>query len=241
MLNLGALRELNLLSLCVRLLMAILFSGFLGFSRNIKQRPAGIRTYMLVGIGAVMTMTLAHFEYQMINTIWNDVYKEIGIGLDLSRYGAQVINGIGFLGAGSIILAGNRKIKGMTTAAGLWASGCMGLALGAGFYEGAIIGFIILFLCLSFLPFIEDSILLKSKNMNVHLEFRSIKSLKHVIELIKSLDISIFEVDVLNNFDDPNTLIGANFYMQLSKKNVKHSEVIMALSEFDEICNVEEI
>ncbi|MGD1823027.1 MAG: MgtC/SapB family protein [Pleomorphochaeta sp.] len=241
MLELGTLRELNLLSLCLRLLLGILFSGFLGFSRNIKQRPAGIRTYMLVSIGAVMTMTLAQFEYSMINTLWNDAYQQIGIGLDLSRYGAQVINGIGFLGAGSIILSGNRKIKGMTTAAGLWASGCMGLALGAGFYEGAIIGFLILFLCLSLLPFIEDSILLKSKNMNVYIEFRSIKSLKHVIELIKSLNISIFEMDIVNNFDNPNTLIGANFYMQLSKKNIKHSEILMALSEFDEICNVEEI
>lgn len=241
MLELGALRELNILSLCVRLLLGIMFSGFLGFSRNIKQRPAGLRTYMLVSIGAIMTMTLAQFELIMIETVWSDAYQEIGIGLDLSRYGAQVINGIGFLGAGSIILAGNRKVKGMTTAAGLWASGCMGLALGAGFYEGAIVGFLLLFICLSFLPIIENSILLKSKNMNVYIEFRSIKSLKKVIEFIKSLDISIFELDVFNNFDNPNTLIGANFYMQLSKKNIKHSEVIMALSEFDEICNVEEI
>ncbi len=241
MLELGALRELNLLSLCTRLLLGIIFSGFLGFSRNIKQRPAGIRTYMLVSIGAIMTMTLAQFEYNMVQTVWYDAYREIGIGLDLSRYGAQVINGIGFLGAGSIILSGNSKIKGMTTAAGLWASGCMGLALGAGFYEGAIIGFFILFLCLFFLPVIEDSILLRSRNMNVYIEFRSIKSLKHVIQLIKELDISIYELDVINNFDDPNKLIGANFYMQLSKENKKHSEVIMALSEFDEICNVEEI
>lgn len=241
MLDLGSLRELNFLSLCLRLFLGIIFSGFLGFSRNIKQRPAGIRTYMLVSIGAVLTMTLAQFEYSMVNTLWNEAYKINGIGLDLSRYGAQVINGIGFLGAGSIILSGTQKIKGMTTAAGLWASGCMGLALGSGFYEGAIIGFLIILLCLFGLPIIEDSILLKSKNMNVYIEFRSIKSLKHVIELIKSLNISIFELDVMNNFDDPKTLIGANFYMQLSNKNIKHSEVIMALSEFDEICNVEEI
>ncbi len=241
MLDLGSLRELNFLSLCVRLFLGIIFSGFLGFSRNLKQRPAGIRTYMLVSIGAVLTMTLAQFEYSMVNTLWNEAYKINGIGLDLSRYGAQVINGIGFLGAGSIILSGTQKIKGMTTAAGLWASGCMGLALGSGFYEGAIIGFLIILICLFGLPLIEDSNLLNSKNMNVYIEFRSIKSLKHVIELIKSLNISIFELDVMNNFDDPKTLIGANFYMQLSDKNIKHSEVIMALSEFDEICNVEEI
>jgi putative Mg2+ transporter-C (MgtC) family protein len=241
MLELGTLRELNFLSLCIRLFLGILFSGFLGFSRNIKQRPAGIRTYMLVSIGAILTMTLAQYEQQMVTTFWNETYQQLGIGLDLSRYGAQVINGIGFLGAGSIILSGNRKVKGMTTAAGLWASGCMGLALGAGFYEGAIIGFVIILLCLFGLPVIENSILLNSKNMNVYIEFSSIKSLKHVIELIKSLNISIFELDVINNFDDPNTLIGANFYMQLSHRNTKHSEVIMALSEFDEICNVEEI
>jgi putative Mg2+ transporter-C (MgtC) family protein len=241
MLDLGTLREINLLSLCIRLFFGILFSGVLGFSRNIKQRPAGIRTYMLVCIGAVLTMTLAQFENLMVKTLWNEAYQQIGIGLDVSRYGAQVINGIGFLGAGSIILSGNNKVKGMTTAAGLWASGCMGIALGAGFYEGAIIGFTLLFICLLFLPIIEDSILLKSKNMNVYLEFKSIKSLKHVIELTKSLNISIYEVDVINNFNNQKTLMGANFYMQLGKTVRRHSDIIMALSEFDEICNVEEI
>lgn len=241
MLELGALREINLLSLIVRLSLGILFSGFLGLSRNIKQRPAGIRTYMLVSIGAILTMTLAQFEDSMLKTLWNSTYVQLGIGLDLSRYGAQVINGIGFLGAGTIILSGNNKIKGMTTAAGLWASGCMGLALGAGFYEGAIIGFTLIFTCLLILPIIEDSILLKSRNMNVYIEFSSIKSLKHVIELTKSLNISIFEVDVFNNFSNQNSLMGANFYMQLDKSARKHSDVIMALSEFDEIVNVEEI
>lgn len=241
MLDLGILREINLLSLCIRLVFGILFSGLLGLSRNIKQRPAGIRTYMLVCIGAILTMTLAQFEDLMLKTLWNSAFQQIGIGLDLSRYGAQVINGIGFLGAGTIILSGNNKIKGMTTAAGLWASGCMGLALGAGFYEGAIIGFTLLFICLLILPIIEDSILLRSKNMNVYIEFSSIKSLKHVIELTKSLNISIFEVDVINNFSNQNSLMGANFYMQLNNAIRKHSDVIMALSEFDEIVNVEEI
>jgi putative Mg2+ transporter-C (MgtC) family protein len=241
MLELGALRDISLLTLCLRLFLGIVFSGLLGVSRNIKQRPAGIRTYMLVCIGAILTMTLAQFEDQMLKTLWNPTYLKIGIGLDLSRYGAQVINGIGFLGAGTIILSGNNKVKGMTTAAGLWASGCMGLALGAGFYEGAILGFTILFVCLLLLPRIEDSILLNSKNMNVYIEFSSIKSLKHVIELTKSLNISIFEVDVINNFTTQNALMGANFYMQLDSNNRKHSEVIMALSEFDEIVNVEEI
>ncbi|MDQ9828115.1 MgtC/SapB family protein, partial [Acinetobacter baumannii] len=75
----------------------------------------------------------------MLTTEWRAASESLGISTDVSRLGAQVINGIGFLGAGTILVTSDDKIKGLTTAAGLWASACMGLAIGAGFYECAVL------------------------------------------------------------------------------------------------------
>ena len=129
------LRELNFVSVALRLLLSAVIGFSLGMERGRKRRPAGCRTYMLVCMGATLTLLLSQYEYYMLTNRWYDLALEIGIRTDVSRFGAQVINGVGFLGAGTILVTGRREVKGLTTAAGLWASACMGLAIGAGFYE----------------------------------------------------------------------------------------------------------
>ena len=121
------LKEPNTVSMLVRLTLAAFCGGLIGIGRVKKRRPAGFRTHTLVCLGAALTMIISQY-------LWAR-----GQSTDLSRLGAQVINGIGFLGAGTIIVTGRQQIKGLTTAAGLWASACMGLAIGAGFYAGAIV------------------------------------------------------------------------------------------------------
>ena len=121
------LREINIVSIIVRLMLATLVGGVLGLERERKNRPAGFRTYMLVCLGAALVMMTNQYVFQ--------VYEMS----DPVRLGAQVISGIGFLGAGTIIVTGQNKIKGITTAAGLWAAACCGLAIGIGFYELAIV------------------------------------------------------------------------------------------------------
>ena len=116
------LRELTLLSVFVRILTAIVLGGAIGLERGMKNRPAGLRTYMLVCIGACMVMITNQYAVQVF-----------GVG-DPVRMAAQVVSGIGFLGAGTIIVTSRNQIKGLTTAAGLWASACVGLAVGIGFY-----------------------------------------------------------------------------------------------------------
>ena len=120
------LREPNVYSTLFRLTLATICGGLVGLERVKKRRPAGFRTYMLVCLGAALTMLISQYLYKSGQTT------------DLSRLGAQVINGVGFLGAGTVIVTGRQQIKGLTTAAGLWASACMGLAIGAGFYFGAL-------------------------------------------------------------------------------------------------------
>ena len=146
------LREMNVISILLRLVLAMLFGGFIGLERERKRRPAGFRTYMLVCLGAALTMLLSQYESFMVTTAWRETAAEIGLRTDVSRFGAQVINGIGFLGAGTIIVTGKQEVKGLTTAAGLWASACMGLAIGAGFYECVLLGFVLIFLTNRLLP-----------------------------------------------------------------------------------------
>ena len=109
--------------------MAIIFGGIIGYGRERERRPAGLRTHILVSIGSTLSMITNIYMCKIYNGY-----------TDPTRLGAQVISGIGFLGAGTIIVTGKNKVRGLTTAAGLWACACMGLAIGAGFYSGVIIG-----------------------------------------------------------------------------------------------------
>lgn len=128
------LEGLNAVSVSVRLILSILFAGIIGLERQGRHHPAGLRTHILVCLGSTMTTMLGQYLF-------------LEFGADPSRIGAQVVSGIGFLGVGTIILNGGH-VRGITTAAGLWASACMGLALGIGFYEGAVFGFMAIFFAL---------------------------------------------------------------------------------------------
>lgn len=154
-----SLREINLLSICVRIVLSIVIGGILGMERERKNIPAGFRTYMLVCLGSAMAMMTNQYVFQMHGTS------------DPTRMGAQVISGIGFLGAGTIMITGRRQIKGVTTAAGLWASACCGLAIGVGFYEGAIIGGITVLVVMTVFGILDDTIRKHASVIEVYMEF----------------------------------------------------------------------
>ena len=158
------LRELNAVSIVFRVVMAIVVGGILGLERGRKNRPAGFRTYILVCLGAALVMMTNQFVYVTYNVS------------DPVRLGAQVISGIGFLGAGTIILTGRNQIKGLTTAAGLWTSACLGLAVGIGFYEGAVIGAIAIVFTVSGLQRFDTWMRKQSKYLDVYIEYNGSKS-----------------------------------------------------------------
>ena len=122
-------RDITMLSTLIRLFVAMLLGLAIGMERSYKNRPAGFRTHILVCVGACIASMTGIYLYLNMN-----------LPTDISRLGAQVVSGLGFIGGGTIIVINNKKIKGLTTAAGLWACGIIGLAVGAGFYEGAILG-----------------------------------------------------------------------------------------------------
>lgn len=126
------------ISMILRLITACLLGGIIGFEREHVHRPAGFRTHILVCVGSALVMITSEFIYLKYSS---------RVNVDPARLGAQVISGIGFLGAGTIIKEGV-NVKGLTTAASLWAVSCVGIAVGIGFYSGALIATVIIFLTL---------------------------------------------------------------------------------------------
>ena len=153
------LRELNPISILFRIFLATLLGGILGMERGRKNRPAGFRTYILVCLGAALVM--------MTNQYVCDTYHTG----DPVRLGAQVISGIGFLGAGTIILTGRNQIKGLTTAACLWTAACIGLAIGIGFYEGAVCGGLAIVFTISGLQKVDVWMRKRSKYLDLYIEY----------------------------------------------------------------------
>ena len=122
-------RGMDYFSVLLRLLTAALCGAAIGIERSMKNRPAGFRTHILVCLGGAVAAVTAHF-----------IYLVLQLPTDVTRLGGQVITGLGFIGAGTIIVTKKMSIKGLTTAAGLWTTGIVGLAAGSGFYEGALLG-----------------------------------------------------------------------------------------------------
>ena len=157
----------------LKLVIALICGGLLGIERGRKKRPAGFRTYMLVCIGAALVM--------MTNQYISELYQTG----DPSRMGAQVISGIGFLGAGTIITTGHNRVKGLTTAAGLWAAACIGLAIGIGFYEGAIMGTVMILIVMVAMHTLDEKITASARVVTLYIEFDKISSLKNVTAFLK--------------------------------------------------------
>lgn len=178
----GDLRDLNMLSLCLRLLLAMICGGTIGFERGIRQRAAGLRTHMLLCVGAASTMLVSQF-----------MYASYGVG-DPARLSAQVISGIGFLGAGTIIVTRRNQIKGLTTAATLWATACMGLAIGVGFYECALVMYVILIFILLLVNVVDTKYLKIPTSTALYLEVRRDVGLGNAIHFIHEIGWSVRDV-----------------------------------------------
>ncbi|GHV76596.1 magnesium transporter [Spirochaetia bacterium] len=181
------LHELNWMSITLRTLLSMLLGGFLGFDRGKKNRPAGFRTHMLVCFGSTLVMMTNQF-----------VYENFGGG-DPVRLGAQVISGIGFLGAGSIIMNARNQVKGITTAAGLWAAACSGLAIGIGFYSGAIVSGIVIYLIVTVLSRFDTRLQDYSTLIPLYLELDKKHPFSDFLQYARENNISVSDMEVSKN------------------------------------------
>lgn len=177
-----AIREVTYLAVALRIGAAVLIGGLLGLERGMKNRAAGLRTYMLVCVGACLVMLTNQY-----------IYQAFGSG-DPVRMGAQVVSGIGFLGAGTIIVTRHSQIKGLTTAAGLWAAAGVGLALGIGFYEAAIVGGLAVFIVMTLMQRMDDAMRRKTRFMEIYFELSAKYSLGEFLRQVRDLQIDIKDV-----------------------------------------------
>ena len=217
----------------LRLSVAAICGGLIGIDRGRKRRAAGFRTYMLVCMGAALTIVLGTYLSIQISDAWN-----LNASTDVSRFGAQVINGIGFIGAGTIIVTGRQQVKGMTTAAGLWASACMGLAIGAGFWAAAVIGCSCIILTIVVFSKLESFILSHSRNVNIYVEFENADDLSTIIARIKEQGVRIFDIELTKA--KGGTYPNAIFSLQLPKRR-SHAYVMTAIAEIDTVRTMEEV
>lgn len=234
------LRDLNTASVFIRLILALILGGLIGLDRALRHRPAGPRTYALVCVGATLTMVLSQYEYVMLTTDWAPMAEAVGLKTDVSRFGAQVINGIGFLGAGTVIATNQQKVKGLTTASGLWASACLGLVVGSGFYEAAIFAFLLILVTMWLLRPLEEVIIERSRNINIYVEFRSIADMGEILKTIKDQDINIFDMDIHHGKEQIVQKPNAVLYLRMPHR-APHHELITLLSDLDEVYTVKEI
>ena len=180
-------RVLTIEAVLFRMLLAVVLGGVIGMERGLKNRASGFRTYMLVCLGSCAVMMTNQYVYQIYGTG------------DPVRMGAQVISGIGFLGAGTIIVTSRNQIKGLTTAAGLWAAACIGLAAGIGFYEIAVIGGICILLVLTLFHSWEAFMRQNVKVIVIYAELAPQKRLRDFLSSANKSGISISNVQIENN------------------------------------------
>lgn len=157
------LREYSPATGLIRLILAMLIGGIIGLERSKHGRAAGMRTHIIVCIGAALSTLIGAYAVTR------------GYSLDPTRLGAQVISGIGFLGTGIILVQNRSKIVGLTTAAGLWNTAIIGLSVGIGFYEGAIICFAIEIVTILLLPKLEYWFSKNDKHTMVYAEMNALK------------------------------------------------------------------
>ncbi len=228
------LRGLNEISIALRLVLAVICGGLIGIERESKHRPAGFRTHTLVCLGASLTVMTSQYLLTLKHLSPDNFVA------DPARLGAQVIAGIGFIGAGTIIVTKRRQVKGLTTAAGLWASAIMGLAIGVGCYEVALYAtFLILVAELVFAK-IEWRIVKNARDMNIYVEILETSGLTAVIDEIKKNGASVVDVEIAKSKASDDTYISAIFSLAFDKKADKES-MMAALSKISGLKTVEEL
>ena len=196
------LRELNFVSVALRLLLSAVIGFSLGMERGRKRRPAGCRTYMLVCMGATLTLLLSQYEYYMLTNRWYDLALEIGIRTDVSRFGAQVINGVGF-------------------------------------YECVVLGTVLIFLSMRFLPTIENMMVERAPFLNIYVEFESLDNIGAIIGRIKEQNSQILDVEIDHGRGEGSGNPSAAFSLRLPRHQ-PHSDVLVSVSGLDCVYTVEE-
>lgn len=221
-------RELTYISITIRILLSILLGGIIGLERGLKNRPAGLRTYMLVCLGSCIVMVTNQY-----------VYQAFGVG-DPVRMAAQVISGIGFLGAGTIIVTVRNQIKGLTTAAGLWASACVGLSLGIGLYEVAALGGISIFVIMTLLQKLDFLMRRNRRLLEVYVELEKNIPVGAFLGFVRTHDLEPSNLQMQTDNTSDMDIMAFSVTLK-STKSCTHDDIMQTVRTMGGIGYVEEL
>ena len=223
------LRDVTLLSVAVRMLLAVLCGGAIGIEREYKRRPAGFRTHILICLGAAMTTLTSQY-----------LYLVMGLFTDMARLGAQVVAGIGFIGAGTIIVTRRQRVKGLTTAAGLWTAAIVGLAIGAGFYEGGIATTLLVLLAELVFSRLEYRILANAPEINLYIEYRDRATLDELLHLYREQGLKVVNLEITRSKGSEKHNACAIFTIRMDRKHTVEG-LLRDIIAIDGVFQVEEL
>lgn len=225
--------HITYLDMTIRILMALLLGGIIGFEREINNHAAGFRTHILVCVGSATIMLLSIYGF-------GDFANEPNVRMDPARLAAQVITGIGFLGAGAIIRTGS-YVSGLTTAASIWVVAGIGLCVGAGFYFGAVLVTFLVLVSLFVFQKWEKYMLRKYRRheMNIKMYDRQ-EVLGQIVEELGEQDIQIYELLVQSNHKTEEHL--ETIIVRLSVKLPRENKIVNAVNRiynYDDVLSIE--
>ena len=220
---------LTVVDILIRMCLAVVCGALIGMEREHKRRPAGLRTHMLICLGASMTTLTS--QYLLLN---------LGMFTDPARLGAQVIAGIGFIGAGTIIVTKRRQVEGLTTAAGLWASAIVGLCCGAGFYLGATVAAALILLAELVMSKLEWYVVSTARVMNIFVEYRDAETLTEIVDNLHKMNVSILDMELTKTSSASGRNPCVTFSLGTSKR-LSHGTVLNTLSGLRGVVTVEEL
>lgn len=192
-------KEWSMFSILIRLVTSVIAGSVIGFDRAMKRRGAGMKTHVLVCLGAALVMMTGQF-----------IQMNYTGTMDVARLGAQVISGVGFLGVGTIIVTGRNQVRGLTTAAGLWTCACIGLAIGIGFIDGAIYTLVLVLFSFKILSKIDGWVEKYAKSYELYMEFPSNQCVTTFIEELHRQNIKISDFQLGKSKikgEGPNALV----------------------------------
>ena len=223
-------REMNMLAITARLVLAVLCGGVIGLEREVRRRSAGFRTHILICMGSAITILTNLYLYQVMH-----------LYTDISRMGAQVIAGVSFVGAGTIIVTRRHHVKGLTTAAGLWTASIIGLACGAGYAECAIFATLMVMLAELVLIRVEYRYVKLSRDVNLYVEYSLPITVQRLVRLLRTEKIPMNDMEVNRIAEgDDKFRYGAILTIRTSQREID-AEVIRRFSALDDVVVVEEL
>ena len=216
------LQSFNHVTVFLRIFLACLAGGILGAERGKHGRVAGMRTHIFVCTGSALTILIGLF-----------VVGELGIGQDATRIAAQTISGIGFLGVGTIMVRGKSQVIGLTTAAGLWAAAAIGLSFGSGFYEGGVLGTLIVILVNIILPKLEYRYKLTRVSYVFYVEIASVYEVQTFVDSIEK-NYPIQEVEITKPNSGHSSHVGINIIIFARQTTLSEEQILADLSAREE-------